>query len=35
MEIMPNSPEQFAARVRLDYERYGKLIKTVGIKIPQ
>ena len=24
---MPNSPEQFAARLRFDYERYGKLIK--------
>lgn len=33
MEIFPSSPEQFAARLRSDYERYGKLIKSSGIKI--
>ena len=32
MEIIPNTPEQFAARVRADYERYGKLIKSIGLK---
>ena len=33
MEIVPNTPEQFAARVRYDYQRYGKLINESGIKI--
>ena len=33
MEIVPSSPEQFAARLRFDFERYGKLIKSSGIKI--
>ena len=33
MEIHPSSPEQFAARLRFDYERYGKLIKNAGIKL--
>ena len=27
-----NTPEQFAARFRADYEKYGRLIKSVGIK---
>jgi tripartite-type tricarboxylate transporter receptor subunit TctC len=33
MEFVPNTPEQFAARVRSDYQRYEKLIKNSGIKI--
>ena len=33
MEIFPSTPEQFAARLRFDYERYGKLIKSSGISI--
>ena len=33
MEIVPSNPEQFAARVRFDYERYGKLIKSSGITV--
>ena len=33
MEIFPSTPEQFAARLRFDYERYGKLIKDAGIKL--
>ncbi|HEV8520251.1 MAG TPA: tripartite tricarboxylate transporter substrate binding protein [Burkholderiales bacterium] len=33
MEILPSTPEQFAARLRFDYERYGKLIKSSGISI--
>ena len=32
MEIVPNTPEQFAARLKSDYERYGKLIKAIGLK---
>jgi len=35
MEIVPSTPEQFAARLRFDYERYGKLITSSGIKIQQ
>jgi len=35
MEIVPSTPEQFAARLRADYERYEKLIKSSGIKIQQ
>jgi tripartite-type tricarboxylate transporter receptor subunit TctC len=27
------SPEEFAARIRADYERYGKLIKATGVKV--
>lgn len=33
MEIFPSTPEQFAARLRFDYDRYGKLIKDAGIKL--
>jgi tripartite-type tricarboxylate transporter receptor subunit TctC len=33
MEIFPSTPEQFAARLRFDYERYGKLIRDAGIKL--
>jgi tripartite-type tricarboxylate transporter receptor subunit TctC len=32
MEIVPNTPEQFRERLRFDYERYGKLIKAIGLK---
>jgi tripartite-type tricarboxylate transporter receptor subunit TctC len=35
MEIIPSTPEQFAAQLRFDYERYGKLIKSSGIRIQQ
>jgi hypothetical protein len=27
------SPEQFAARLKSDYEKYGKVIKLTGAKI--
>ena len=33
MEIFPSTPEQFAARLRFDYERYSKLIRDAGIKL--
>jgi tripartite-type tricarboxylate transporter receptor subunit TctC len=35
MDVVPSTPEQFAARMRFDYERYGKLIKSTGVKIDQ
>lgn len=33
MDIVPSTPEQFAARMRFDYERYGKVIQSTGVKI--
>jgi tripartite-type tricarboxylate transporter receptor subunit TctC len=27
------SPAEFAARIRSDYERYGKLIKAIGVSV--
>lgn len=33
LNIVVNSPEQFAAQVKLDYERWGKLIKSVGVQL--
>jgi tripartite-type tricarboxylate transporter receptor subunit TctC len=33
MEFTPRTPEHFAARLRNDYETYGKLIKQVGDRI--
>ena len=33
MEIVPSTPEQFAARLRSDYDRYEKLIRSAGIKM--
>jgi tripartite-type tricarboxylate transporter receptor subunit TctC len=32
MEVVTNTPEQFAAKVRSEYERYGKLVRAAGIK---
>ncbi len=32
METVPNTPEQFGAKLRFDYERYEKLIKSIGLK---
>jgi tripartite-type tricarboxylate transporter receptor subunit TctC len=33
VNLADTTPEQFAARVRQDYDRYGKLIKSVGLAI--
>jgi tripartite-type tricarboxylate transporter receptor subunit TctC len=27
-----NTPEQFAQRIRADYEKYGRIVKAVGIQ---
>ena len=35
VDFVPNTVEQFAARVRDDYENTGKLIKAAGIKAEQ
>jgi tripartite-type tricarboxylate transporter receptor subunit TctC len=32
MEVVINTPEQFAQRMRADYEKYGRIVKAVGIK---
>ncbi|HSQ04951.1 MAG TPA: tripartite tricarboxylate transporter substrate binding protein, partial [Burkholderiales bacterium] len=32
MAVVINTPEQFAQRVRQDYEKYGRIVKAVGIK---
>ncbi len=32
MEVIIATPEQFAQRVRADYEKYAKIVKAVGIK---
>lgn len=33
MEFVPGTPEQFTARLRRDYETYGRLIRQVGNRI--
>jgi len=33
MEIVPTTPAQFSGLIRREHERYGKLIKTAGIKL--
>lgn len=33
MEVVESTPESFAARLRSDYERYGKLIRAIGVKL--
>ena len=33
MEIVPTTPAQFGDLIRREHERYGKLIKTAGIKL--
>jgi tripartite-type tricarboxylate transporter receptor subunit TctC len=35
VEVVDTTPEQFAARMRQDYEKYGKLIKSLGLGIRQ
>ena len=32
MKVVSNTPEQFAQRVRADYEKYGRIVKAVGIR---
>jgi tripartite-type tricarboxylate transporter receptor subunit TctC len=31
LDPMPMSPDEFAARLKSDYERYGKLMKAIGM----
>ena len=32
MQVVTNTPEQFAQRIRADYDKYGRVIKAVGIQ---
>ena len=32
MAVVTNTPEQFAQRIRADFEKYGRVVKTVGIE---
>ena len=32
MEVVTNTPEQFSKRMRADYEKYGRIVKAVGIQ---
>jgi tripartite-type tricarboxylate transporter receptor subunit TctC len=29
--VHPTTPEQFAQRLRADHEKYGRIVKAVGI----
>lgn len=33
LDPMPSTPEEFAKRIRVDFEKYGKLIKSIGVKV--
>jgi tripartite-type tricarboxylate transporter receptor subunit TctC len=33
LEPFPSTPEEFSSLIRRDYEKYGKLIREVGIKV--
>ncbi len=32
MDVVTNTPEEFSKRIRADYEKYGRIVKTVGIQ---
>ncbi len=32
MEVVTTTPEQFASRIRADYDKYGRIVKAVGIQ---
>jgi tripartite-type tricarboxylate transporter receptor subunit TctC len=33
LDPQPSTPEEFAQRIKVDYEKYGKLIKATGVKV--
>ena len=33
LDPMPGTPEDFARRIKVDFEKYGKLIKMTGVKV--
>jgi tripartite-type tricarboxylate transporter receptor subunit TctC len=32
-EPYASTPDEFAARIKGDYEKYGKLIRSIGVKV--
>ena len=33
LDPLPSTPEEFAQRIRVDFEKYGKLIRAIGVKV--
>ncbi len=33
LDPLPSTPEEFAQRIRIDYEKYGKLIRATGVNV--
>ena len=33
LDPQPSTPEEFAQRIKIDFEKYGKLIKAIGVKV--
>ena len=33
METFATTPEEFTALIRRDYDKYGKIVKTTGIRV--
>ena len=33
IETFVTTPEEFAALIRRDYDKYGQIVKTVGIRV--
>ena len=33
LDPLPSTPEEFAQRIKVDYEKYGRLIKATGMKV--
>ncbi len=33
LDPLPSTPEEFAQRIKIDFEKYGKLIRATGVKV--
>jgi tripartite-type tricarboxylate transporter receptor subunit TctC len=33
LDPQPSTPEEFAQRIKIDFEKYGKLIRATGVKV--
>jgi len=33
VEPFVTTPDEFAALIRRDYDKYGKIVKTIGVKL--
>jgi len=33
LQAFPTSAEEFAALIRTDYEKFGKLVRDIGVKV--